>query len=155
MGFLAKKGVKIQNFKKSKKVPLEILEIHVVSKFGPIPIKIATCRCVMNNKLQTSHTPYRKLYLQNSIKPSTTLNYSEYSPSGLVVTKLSMRFAQIKIILFKNLVQIYLLSEVWKKKFCFSSTRLSNSGNVKKNHGPDVARWTVKVWGSGLDFRGF
>ena len=39
MGFLAKKGVKIQNFKKSKKVPLDISEIHV-SKFGPIPMKI-------------------------------------------------------------------------------------------------------------------
>ena len=25
-----------QKFKKSKKVPLDILEIHVVSKFGPI-----------------------------------------------------------------------------------------------------------------------
>ena len=38
--FLTKKGG--QNFKKSKKVPLDILEIHVVSKFGPIRIKIAT-----------------------------------------------------------------------------------------------------------------
>ena len=39
--FLTKKGVKNQNFKKSKKVPLDILEIHGVSKFGPIPMKIA------------------------------------------------------------------------------------------------------------------
>ena len=39
--FLTQKGVKNQNFKKSKKVPLDILEIHVVSKFGPIPMKIA------------------------------------------------------------------------------------------------------------------
>ena len=37
---LTKKGVKIQNFKKSKKVPLDILEIHVVFKFGLIPMKI-------------------------------------------------------------------------------------------------------------------
>ena len=31
-----------QNFENSKKVPLDISEIHVVSKFGPIPMKIAT-----------------------------------------------------------------------------------------------------------------
>ena len=37
--FLAKKGVKIKNFEKSKKVSLDISEIHV-SKFGPIPMKI-------------------------------------------------------------------------------------------------------------------
>ena len=36
---LTKKGVKIQNFENSKKVPLDISEIHV-SKFGPIPMKI-------------------------------------------------------------------------------------------------------------------
>ena len=34
-------GAKIQNFENSKKVPLDILEIHVLSKFGPIRIKIA------------------------------------------------------------------------------------------------------------------
>ena len=34
------KGVEIQNFETSKKVPLDIIEIHVVSKFGPIPRKI-------------------------------------------------------------------------------------------------------------------
>ena len=39
--FLGKIGAKIQNFENSKKVPLDILEIHVVSKFGPIRIKIA------------------------------------------------------------------------------------------------------------------
>ena len=39
--FLTQKGVKIQNFKNSKKVPLDISEIHVVSKFGPIWMKIA------------------------------------------------------------------------------------------------------------------
>ena len=39
--FWPKWGVKNQNFKKSKKVPLDILEIHVVPKFGPIRIKIA------------------------------------------------------------------------------------------------------------------
>ena len=38
---MAKIGAKIQNFENSKKVPLDILEIHVVSKFGPIRIKIA------------------------------------------------------------------------------------------------------------------
>ena len=37
---MAKNGVKIQNFEKSKKVSLDISEIHVVSKFGPIPMKI-------------------------------------------------------------------------------------------------------------------
>ena len=88
-------------FKKSKKVPLDILEIHVVSKFGPIPMKIAACRCC--DERQTSHTPYREVNLQNSIKPSTALNNSayrariprpagsEYSPSGLVTKS----FAQI------------------------------------------------------------
>ena len=40
-GFLAKNGVKFQNFENSKKNPLDILEIHVVSKFGLIRIKIA------------------------------------------------------------------------------------------------------------------
>ena len=79
--FLTKKGVKNQNFKKSKKVPLDNLEIHVVSKFGPIQMKIAACRCCYirttnNNERQTSHTPYRELNLQNSIRPSTTLNDS-------------------------------------------------------------------------------
>ena len=39
---MTKKGVKIQNFKKSKKVPLDVSEIHVVPKFGPIPMQIAT-----------------------------------------------------------------------------------------------------------------
>ena len=39
--FLAKNGVKNQNIENSKKVPLDILKIHVVSKFGPIRIKIA------------------------------------------------------------------------------------------------------------------
>ena len=39
--FLGKIGAKIQNFENSKKVPLDIIEIHVVSKFGPIRIKIA------------------------------------------------------------------------------------------------------------------
>ena len=38
--FLTKKGVKNQNFEKSKKVPLDILEIHVVSKFGPSRLQI-------------------------------------------------------------------------------------------------------------------
>ena len=38
--FLGENGVKIQNLENSKKALLEILEIHVVSKFGPIPIKI-------------------------------------------------------------------------------------------------------------------
>ena len=38
---MGKIGAKIQNFENSKKVPLDILEIHVVSKFGPIRIKIA------------------------------------------------------------------------------------------------------------------
>ena len=36
--FLTKKGVKIINFKKSKIVPRDILEIHVVSEFSPIPL---------------------------------------------------------------------------------------------------------------------
>ena len=35
------KGGKNKNFEKSKEVPLDILEIHVVSKFGPIWMKIA------------------------------------------------------------------------------------------------------------------
>ena len=79
----AKNGVKIQHFEDYKKVPLDILEIHVVSKFGPIPMKIASLGAVTNkqineqtNERQTSITPYRGLYLKNSIKPSTTLNYS-------------------------------------------------------------------------------
>ena len=37
--FLGKNGVEIQNFEKSKKVPLDISEIHV-SKFGTIRMKI-------------------------------------------------------------------------------------------------------------------
>ena len=54
------KGGQIQNFKKSKKVPLDILEIHVVSKFGPIPMKIAACRCCdeRTNNEQTTDIPY-------------------------------------------------------------------------------------------------
>ena len=40
MPIFGENGVKIQNFEKSKKAPLDILEIHVVSKFGPIPMKI-------------------------------------------------------------------------------------------------------------------
>ena len=38
--FLAKNAVKIQNFEERKKLPLDISEILVVSKFGPVPIKI-------------------------------------------------------------------------------------------------------------------
>ena len=78
--FLTKKGVKIQNVKKSKKVPLDISEIHVC-KFGTVPMKIGACRCCYEQRRrqqqrrqrQTSHTPYRKLNLQNPIRPSTTL----------------------------------------------------------------------------------
>ena len=57
--FLTKRGVKIQNFKKSKKVPLDILEIHVVSKFGPIPIKIAACRCCYEQQTNNKRTNER------------------------------------------------------------------------------------------------
>ena len=92
--FLTEKGTKNKNFKKFKKVPLDILEIHVLSKFGLIPMKIAACRCCYErrtmNKLQTSHTPYKELNLQNSIRPSTKLNDSQYSPLGFVVTKLTV-----------------------------------------------------------------
>ena len=63
-----------QNFKKSKKVPLDILEIHVASKFGPILMKIGACRCCDNK--QMTDISYRELNSQNSIKPSNTLNNS-------------------------------------------------------------------------------
>ena len=39
------KGGRNLKFQKIQKVPLDILEIHVVSEFGPIPMKIAACRC--------------------------------------------------------------------------------------------------------------
>ena len=39
--YLGSFGQKPPYFKNSEKVPLDILEIHVVSKFGPIRIKIA------------------------------------------------------------------------------------------------------------------
>ena len=38
--FLGKNGIKIQIFENSEKVLLDILEIHVVSKFGLVPMKI-------------------------------------------------------------------------------------------------------------------
>ena len=99
--FLTKKGVKNQNFKKSKKVPLDNLEIHVVSKFGPIQMKIAACRCcyirtTTNNdrhlippignstyKTLLDHPPH------STTRPNglvcLALKGSEYSPFGLVV----------------------------------------------------------------------
>ena len=63
---MTKKGVKIQNFKKSKKVPLDILEIHVVSKFCPIPMKIAAGRLsdadneIKNQKSYSSYQTVKK-----------------------------------------------------------------------------------------------
>ena len=53
---MRKIGVKIQNFKNSKKVPLGISEIHVVSKFGPIRMRIAA------DSLSEPHTDGRTLY---------------------------------------------------------------------------------------------
>ena len=63
---MAKNGVEIQNFENSKKVPLDILEKHVVSKFGP-------------ERRQKSHNPYRKINIQNSIRPSDTLMKNFYT----------------------------------------------------------------------------
>ena len=97
--FLTKKGVKNQNFEKSKKVPLDILEIHVVSKFGPIPMKIAACRCCDEQRTNDRHLipPIGNLTYKTLIDHpphSTTrpnglvylaLKGSEYSPFGLVV----------------------------------------------------------------------
>ena len=61
--FLTKSRVKTQNFKKSKNVPLDNLEIEFKSKFEANWMKIAACRCCdeqqqqTNNKRQISHTP--------------------------------------------------------------------------------------------------
>ena len=41
-----------QNSKKSKKVPLDILEIHVVSKFDPILMKIVACSSLEHKQQQ-------------------------------------------------------------------------------------------------------
>ena len=38
--FLGKIGAKIQNFEDSNNIPLDNLEIHVVSEFGPVPMKM-------------------------------------------------------------------------------------------------------------------
>ena len=93
--FLTKMGVKIQNFKKSKKVPLDILEIHFVSKFGPIPMKIATCRCCdeqTNERMNDRHLipPIGNLThktLLDHLPNSTT------RPKGLVYLHQTQRLA--------------------------------------------------------------
>ena len=78
--FSAKNGVKNQNFKNSKKVPLDILEIHVVSKFGPIRIKIAA------GSLSEPHT-HIHTYGQTdfsvswyTIIPTYSYSYTAYLP---------------------------------------------------------------------------
>ena len=78
-------------FKKSKKVPLDILEIHVVSKFGPIPMKIAACRCCDEQQTNDRHL----IPLIGNLTHTTLLDHQPhlmtrpkglvYSPFGLVV----------------------------------------------------------------------
>ena len=95
-------GVKNQNFKKSKKVPLDILEIHVVSKFGPIPMKIAACRCCYEQTNERTNDRHL-IPPTGNYTYKTPLNHPPHSttcPKGLVVQNLSFitkRFALDKI----------------------------------------------------------
>ena len=84
---MAKNGVKIQNFEKSKKVSLDISEIHVVSKFGPIPMKIvAGSRNTHTRQRRTFQYPGTLLYQHTSILtlptylPGTQLLCTNFTP---------------------------------------------------------------------------
>ena len=88
-----------QNFKKSKKLPLDILEIHVSSKFGPMPIKIAACRCCYER--QTSHTPI------GNLTDKTLLDHPPNSmtrPKGLAYLALWARRSRPPGSLYKTIV---------------------------------------------------
>ena len=69
-----------QNF---KKVPLDILEINVVSKFGPIPMKIAAgSLSKQQQKQQTFQYPSILIYL-HPLQPQPT-NIPQYSTTNLL-----------------------------------------------------------------------
>ena len=84
---MAKNWVKIQNFEKSKKVSLDISEIHVVSKFGPIPMKtVAGSRNTHRQQQRTFQYPGTLLYQHTSILtlptslPRTQLSCTNFTP---------------------------------------------------------------------------
>ena len=73
---LGKNAAKIRNFEKLKKVPLDIFEIHVVSKFGPISIKIGASSLLEHNNNSLFSTLYTNiltyLYTQPPFYQPTT-----------------------------------------------------------------------------------
>ena len=71
--FLAKNGGKIQNFGNFKKVPLDILEIHVVSKFGPVPKKIVAGSLSEQQQQRTFQYPSIYQYTNITLYSSTNL----------------------------------------------------------------------------------
>ena len=98
---MAKNGVKIQNFEKSKKVPLDISEIHVVSKFGPIPMKIVAGSSNTHIHTMDFSIPWYTIiptyfYTYTAYLPKTQLsctNFTHLTPYCFV-TKC---FAQIRV----------------------------------------------------------
>ena len=77
--FFGKIGEKIQNFEHSKKVTLDILEIHIVSKFGPIRIEIAA------GSLSEPHT-HTHIHTDFSVPwyttiPTYSFSYTAYLPT--------------------------------------------------------------------------
>ena len=84
-----RKWDQILNFENSKKVSLDILEIHVVSKFGPIWIKIAAGSFLephTHTEGRTFQYPGTLLYQHTSILtlptylPGTQLSCTNFTP---------------------------------------------------------------------------
>ena len=72
-------GLQKSKFQKIKKVPLDILEIHAVSKFGPIWIKIAAgSLSEPHTHIQTFQYPGTLLYQHTS-----TVTLPAYLPTYL------------------------------------------------------------------------
>ena len=93
---MTKKGVKIGNFKKSKKVPLDNSEIQLVSKFGLNRKKMRPVGGVTNN-IRTNERHMAPL--TGNLTHKTILDHPSKlndSPSGLGVTKLIFRYQALR-----------------------------------------------------------
>ena len=78
--FLRQNGVKIHILEKSKKVPLDILEINIVAKFGPIPIKIVAGS--LNTHIHTHNGHFSTpVYQYSNIPIYSTTNHPTYLPT--------------------------------------------------------------------------
>ena len=76
--FRPKRGSKFKISKKFKKVPLDILEIHVVFKFGPVPMKIVAGSSLEHKQTTTVTTDfsvpkYTNILIYSSSLPPNSL----------------------------------------------------------------------------------